>query len=328
MNNERLFSSHEKAISMPNTVYHYCSMDALLSILQTSSLRLSNITKSNDPTEITNVIPVLKEVTETVIANYNKKISLQYRFADDAVSTLIDRFFEDIYNNFYVICFSEKKDLLSQWDRYADSAKGVAIGFNTRHFVKLQVESSSQYIFGKIVYLQTFLAQYIEEFLHRQIDRDWRTGDDSYNVNLIENVTTNLACTMLQYAILFKNEFFSEESEWRLVYNPLGRIRRLGYAAAYHDRMIETNQYQYEKSAFKRSEYRFTMKRGRLSSYVDLNFESIRNALIQEIIIGPKATLNPDDKDLQMLLAFHGYKWSCLPIEGKVVISKSDKPFQ
>lgn len=64
---EELFSSHEKAVAMPSVVYHYCSMASFLSILKTNSLRLSNITKSNDPTEITNVIPVLKEVTKDVL---------------------------------------------------------------------------------------------------------------------------------------------------------------------------------------------------------------------------------------------------------------------
>ena len=126
---EELFSSHEKAVAMPSVVYHYCSMASFLSILKTNSLRLSNITKSNDPTEITNVIPVLKEVTKDVLTDYNKQMSTQYQFADNTISLLIDRFFEDLSKNFYVICFSEKRDLLSQWDRYADNAKGVAIGY-------------------------------------------------------------------------------------------------------------------------------------------------------------------------------------------------------
>ena len=59
--------------------------------------------------------------------------------------------------NFYVISFSETRDLLSQRDRYADNGKGIAIGFNARNFVKLQVETGSRYILGKIVYEQELL---------------------------------------------------------------------------------------------------------------------------------------------------------------------------
>lgn len=257
---EKLFTTREKALEMPNIVYHYCSMTSFLAILETSSLRLSNITKSNDPTEITNVIPVLKDVTKNVLTDYNSLISTPYQFRDDTISTLVDRFFEDLSKNFYAICFSEKRDLLSQWDRYADNGKGVALGFNTRHFVKLQVETRSQYIFGKIIYDQNALANSIESFLRNEIVGKWKSCDDIHNVNLIENVINNLVCTILQFSVLFKDSFFSEETEWRLVYNPLGRIRRLGYASAYHDRLMETNQYRLEQSGFIRNPYQFLVK--------------------------------------------------------------------
>ena len=326
---EELFSSREKAYEMPSVVYHYCSMDSFLSILESSSLRLSNITKSNDPTEITNVIPVLQEVTTSVLLDYNQKLSGSYRFAPDTISKLISRFFEELSKNFYVICFSEKRDLLSQWDRYADRANGIAIGFNTRHFIKLQLETSSQYVFGKIIYDRKVLADSVDHFLRKQINSAWRPEDDCYNVNLIENATTNLVCTVLRYSVLFKDAFFAEESEWRLVYNPLGRIRGLGYASAYHDRLIEVNQYRYEQSGFVRQACKFkVIRENSISSYVDLDFSSVRDALIQEIVIGPKSPLMPTDKDLQLFLAIHGYKLSTLRMEGKLVLSKSDKPFQ
>lgn len=329
---EELFSSYEKAVEMPKTVYHYCSLESFLSILQTSSLRLSNIGKSNDPTEIINIVPVLKDVTKEIITEYNKLLSDSYRFTTETTSDLVDRFFEDLSINFYVICFSEDGNLLSQWDRYADNAKGVAIGFNTRHFVKLQIESGLKFVFGKIIYDQNSLANTIEHFLRQQIDSNWVVGNEIHNVNLIENVTTNLVCTILQFAVLYKDSFFSEENEWRLVYNPLGRIRRLGYSEAYQDRLLETDQYKdqnrQKKSDFVRKGYHFLTKNNTISSYVDLDFHFVRDSLIQEIIIGPKSALMPNDKDLQLFLTLHGYKLSHLITEGKLVISKSDKPFR
>lgn len=326
---EELFTNYEKAVKMPNIIYHYCSMDSFISILETSTLRLSNITKSNDSTEITHVIPTLKEVTERVLWDYNKRLSVDVRFREDIISQLIDRFFDELTKNFYVICFSEKRDLLSQWDRYADNAKGVAIGFNTRHFVKLHVETGSSYIFGKIIYDSEALAKSAEHFLRYQIDYDWKPNDDFYNVNLIENVITNLISTMLQFSVLFKDPFFFEENEWRLIFNPLGRIRRLGSAAAYHDRILETGQYRREKCGFKRKNYQFkVLNDNNISSYVDLDFSAIRDSLIQEIIIGPKTELTARDKDLQLFLSLHRYTLANITIEGRLVLTKSDKPFR
>lgn len=326
---EELFTNAVKAHEMPKVVYHYCSMNAFLSIIESSSLRLSNITKSNDSTEITNVIPTLKEVTESVLIFYNLQLQEQFRFSSDVITALIDKFFDDISQNYYVICFSEKRDLLSQWARYADNANGVAIGFNTRGFVKLQVESKSKFIFGKIIYDASVLKDSVETFLHKQIDEAWRPNDDSYNVNIIENAIINMICTVLQYSVFFKDYHFSEESEWRLVYNPMGRIRRLGYVAAYHDRLIDTDQYRHEESGFERKEYQFRVYNGNhLTSFVNLDYSSIKDVLIQEILIGPKSPLKPDDKDLQMLLALHGYRQSFVPIEGNVAVSKSSAPIQ
>lgn len=325
---EKWFSSLKKAENMPNIVYHYCSMNSFLAILESSSLRLSNVTKSNDPTEITNVIPVLKDVITIILRENNWKLPEPDRFEDETISALVDRFFEELSKNFYAICFSERKDLLSQWVRYADNANGVALGFNTRHFVRLQLETNLQYIFHKVIYDQEVLAESIRGTLQDEISRKWSANDSLYNVNLIENAITNMVITILQFSVLFKDDFFSEENEWRLVYNPLGRIRRLGYASAYHDRLFETDQYRHEESGFTRSAYQFAVKGNSISSYVDLSFEIIRDALLQEIVIGPKSMLKPNDKDLQLLLATHGYRISNLPTEGRLVLSKLNRPFQ
>ena len=41
----------------PKTVYHYCSLETFFAIFSNSTIRLSNISKSNDSEEITYLLP-------------------------------------------------------------------------------------------------------------------------------------------------------------------------------------------------------------------------------------------------------------------------------
>lgn len=56
------FSSKEKYAEMPHTVYHYCSIETLFHIITNSTIRLSNIAKSNDAEEITYIVPHLSRL--------------------------------------------------------------------------------------------------------------------------------------------------------------------------------------------------------------------------------------------------------------------------
>lgn len=71
------------------------------SILETNSLRLSNIKKSNDSTEIINIIPEIKEVLKELLEDYNLKIYIQYRLDNNSGIALVDHFLK-IYQKIFM----------------------------------------------------------------------------------------------------------------------------------------------------------------------------------------------------------------------------------
>lgn len=110
---------------VPDHVYQYTSHEAALAILRNEQLWLTNLRYLNDMKEFWWVYdqlgaylaerakdsdPVLKSVADRVIADSqrrNRNISI------------------------CVTCFSAEPDDASQWQRYAQEGKGVAIGFHT-----------------------------------------------------------------------------------------------------------------------------------------------------------------------------------------------------
>lgn len=109
-----------------NTLYHYCSLDSFLAITKGKTLRLSDVTKSNDSEEI-------KYLWDCYIA---------YIQENSQTATVIKEpqlFWNRQMENTHFLTFSlsEEKDFLPLWQSYARG--GVSIGFDIdllRNWVK------------------------------------------------------------------------------------------------------------------------------------------------------------------------------------------------
>lgn len=104
----------------PGTLYHYTSGSGLLGILDSGTLNCTNLLYMNDSSEM----------------DYGR--SIVRRIASDlpAPSDAVEPFMRHLLRNveqpdfhYYVTCFCEKPDLLSQWRAYGGQAAGYSIGF-------------------------------------------------------------------------------------------------------------------------------------------------------------------------------------------------------
>ena len=92
--------------------FHYTSLESALSILESMTLRLSNIRACNDGNEFLDGVSVYRELAGD----------------REGIST-----FNGIENSsipFWVSCFSRKGDDFSQWWLYGDSGSGACIEFD------------------------------------------------------------------------------------------------------------------------------------------------------------------------------------------------------
>lgn len=107
--------------SRPRVLYHYCSVEAFIGIVDSGLIRLSNSYALNDYRENTWINPFIdqkiKELRGEKTSGFLDKVIANYN-----LNNIIP----------YVASFSSESDVLSQWRAYAEDGRGIALGINPR----------------------------------------------------------------------------------------------------------------------------------------------------------------------------------------------------
>lgn len=109
------------------TLYHYCSLSAFISMIESRSIRLSSLTLSNDSMEG----KILADTLNKLFAqeDLDQKTLKQLKGAIDFHAEMFDGL---------GFCLSEVGDLLSQWRGYASDGEGFSVGFSKEYIEKLR----------------------------------------------------------------------------------------------------------------------------------------------------------------------------------------------
>ncbi len=259
-------------------VYRYCNLDTFLKIIQNKSLRLSDIGKSNDYAELIYMENIIRE-------EFEKKIRMMV-LEDEERSTVLslEEFTRNIMLNsinLYATCFSEEKDLLSQWRGYANGGMGVAIGFS-KEIMRLVNEEKYGLVFRKVCYMEKEQREFARKEAQIIIDTMQRKKLFAAFAEVYENDIAKIGC--------MKQPGFSEEKEWRLCIGMTPEIR-IDQKGRFKDFVL--------------SEIKTQCIREHLITYFDLSFEKIYNDFVKEIIIGPSAKVT--ERDISTSLMINGF---------------------
>ncbi len=270
-------------------IYHYCSLETLNAILKHRTLRLTNILNSNDSAEIAWITRYL----DAAFAKYYRASSEQLKkyispiTLEGFVRLFTDEFFNDRYSvyRFYVTCFSDGGDVLSQWRGYADDGKGVSIGFDADMLKKIcsvkTPEGRKQVSLHHIIYSEDSQRKKTEKLigtLFSQLEKlfkDVQTEQEAleFNDEVLE-IFESTFLTLFQNSVYMKNPFFYEEREIRMCYFVLK-----------NHMSKEKLPLSFDTQLFN---YSYYVKDNQLVSYVDFDFSSCIDKLIRELVIGPK----------------------------------------
>lgn len=308
----------------PSIVYHYCSLDSFFAIINHSTIRLSNIAKSNDREEVRHCFDIFEKTLRDSCLEFSKYYGCRKFFDNIDYNDLVSRAVTNDSLIYYVSCFSAESDLLSQWRGYADDGRGVAIGFYSKAFVSAKDFKNIKY--NKVIYDASAIKNDLHDYIIRKLK-------DAYNrytpISPYIDAINDIISGMIYNAIFYKNPAFIEESEWRLVIYPFGNIRNLliknkssdlSSNQLFYDRMYELIEYKSVYNDLACSNLQFRCANGRIISYIDVSFEKNKNSTIAEIILGPKS--NIDDRDLRLFLMSNGYDLS------KIVIKRSTATYR
>jgi hypothetical protein len=107
----------------PEVLYHYTSMAALLSIVDSERMRATHFRYLNDRSEIATMWKIVEKRLEERMAAGGSAVAV------GRLREVLDALKKRNISNEYVASFSEKGDDLSQWRSYYRSGGGVSLGF-------------------------------------------------------------------------------------------------------------------------------------------------------------------------------------------------------
>lgn len=303
-------------------LYHYGRTETIFNILQSKSLRLSDIRKSNDYKEMELFYPnIIYRIWNLYCENpfpfeyvNEKDKDAMYELLDTTRNYIDQCFVEGTLSN-YVVCFSEKADLLSQWRGYANAGKGCCIGFD-EDSLKEYCDRENVLTLEKVEYLEdSQIEKIVTEYAKSLLDqlqhlREWivaeMTKDNKHpeTDGLLEFNFSSMIEAFLNDSLKFKKRGFAEEKEWRLyMKSPAYKYGELLFGEKRKltgpDRFKETVE-------FLRNRVDFSITEDNIVPYIAINFEEFDDNLLKEIWLGPKSRIL--EKDINLYLLKHHYK--------------------
>jgi len=122
----------ESEDTLPGVLHHYTSGQGLLGILGSGQMYCTNVLYMNDSSEM----DYGRELVAQILHD-------QRQYWPEAVRRCLDRIplmLEQPDFQYFVSCFCEKSDLLSQWRAYGAQAAGYSVGFSTDDLVTVLPE--------------------------------------------------------------------------------------------------------------------------------------------------------------------------------------------
>lgn len=278
---------------MKKIVYHYCSLETFMNIAQNKTIWLSHSRNTNDKTEclyaLQNIVSVLKKYNST-------------EKNDELINEII-RETESITDFPYIFCCSKDKDLLSQWSKYGDNGKGIAIGFDINCIPHINMLGEGNFTNNLIIDEVNYNMKGFDEIIIKSAQTLPLLKEKGLSDKIIKESIIDFYKML---SIFIKNKGFKEEKEVRFVLK-----------ANYTHILRALNKKSQTKEHKEQPKILFRAKNNNIISYFELKFDE---KAITEIIIGPKC--NVDFNQLTLFLSEY------LPQVGrKNKIFKSNIPY-
>jgi len=283
-------------------VYHYCSAEIFQKIIETRTLRLADITKSNDTAEILWITQFIDDAIEQEYQRQEK--AFRDKCSLDSVIMRKAKYYQASYwGEFsryahFVSCFTGKGDSIGQWCRYADDEKGFAIGFSSECFEQFTLpenQSDIFYRYGCVEYNEKEQRNLVNDSVKSMFKQLNEVLIQEKHEGYINGAIGRQLSELFRTAAFCKNSFFSEEEEYRAYIrwdtkDPCSKNIKI---------VCKTNQ-----KIVASLKYTHYTKKGTLCPCIDATFEA--HFPIVKVMIGPKNVCS--EGEIQNYLREYGIK--------------------
>ena len=269
----------------------------------------------------------LRQISKEIQTN-KAIIEDSYTKQAEIIKTLVDLYYllgeflaQGAYLYVWVFCLSIYGDSLGQWRGYGDDGHGISIGFKESYLSQL---NNTKYNDEWPFLLGLSKAEYSSSIEECKDILGLQKLEDSVNSGNLNDILSTVESGIKKaYELLpvFKHPSFAEEAEWRLFLLP-AYISRTAKKASDIANKIETTNTNLPDNVASFSELSFDVRNRKLISYVPMRIHNL-GAALNEIIIGPKSTVQPID--IFRLLVQYGVVDNMT--SDSIIIRKSDSTY-
>lgn len=281
--------------------YHYTSLEAFMSIVQSKTFRLTSLNVTNDTTEasysfdsyISNLEEVLCEVLDDEFA---EKIR-------EAIKAIGKKRIESEINDMqlHALSLSTEKDNMLHWKAYAQAGTGICIGLKTSAISAMARKIKCEHV-NK--FLMKTKVIYKEDEIKKCILKNIKLGKfilDKCKDLPKDRMQSIIELTMIQTPLFIlrksvKHASFFDEHELRIVFDANRFDNFYELCKEYKSRdEIEDDYKDMEKIAkhLKLNEKLFYLSQYGIKSYRNLCFNEVwGSGVIPEVILGPLCRQN------------------------------------
>lgn len=207
-----LQNNHHLLGQIPKQIYHYTDAGGAIGILSLGKIWASNLGYLNDSSEFNYAKDLIASCIEAKLNEAtNKKVVYVFNHLFKKIKKL-----DNGHINFFIACFCENGDQLSQWRGYGANGGGYSIGFYPNLIGKRPIWEEPEFDIRPIIYERKKQNKLVNSFLEVVIEQLL-----SKEVKLIElkepEIVNDLLGFLLDYLLIFKDPSFKEEKEWRLI---------------------------------------------------------------------------------------------------------------
>ncbi len=293
--------------NVPAVVYHYTSMDAMMSILKSQSLWATSIVYLNDLSE-------QEHFLKLILKHLNEDLQALKDAANQAVSRELEQFKRhDFPSRPFITSFSRYDDSLTQWRSYCARGNGVAIGFKVDCLKRaslraIPVNNVSQTIdvsFGEIEYIGPKSVGSISGIIDEKAKLAMKRVH-SYRSEFKSVFAPRIFKRELELLACFKKDHsFSNEGECRLVVSNV-----LGYPSALEFRSVRSTLVPYAVIEIPREGSQF---KDQPDDSRNIFGHGERRHFVDRIVVGPTTNMGLSCQSVNHFCAKHGLNVEVVP---------------
>lgn len=289
---------------MDKLIYHYCDNQKMANILASKTLRMSDITKSNDYGEVKLFFPGILDALQDEYRNNPFTLEFERKTDEEAFDRILQKEYDMLKNGFskgdisnFVVCFCEEGDVLSQWRGYANDGKGCSLGFSVdelrdycnkyKDIITLeQVEYKALGEMDEIILDKAEKILIELKGMRKYIIENFPIANTDKKIdNMLMFYFHQMVVAVLMGSLKYKDKTFSEEKEWRIYFKQqiYKKPKHIYCNEKEEDDLFWDNTIQ-----LIRNKVEFNITDNDLIPFYPINIREISLNPIKKIIAGPK----------------------------------------